>query len=129
MKLFDFVNSISYNKIDLFETDEKAEKLYLPYLVNKNFSFFVDTIFHANEMNCCWALDKKMQFDFMRFGIRKKKRRSTWLKKETEENIEIIKQSYGYNNSKAQEVLNILGPREIELLKQSLYKGGTNKDE
>jgi hypothetical protein len=74
-------------------------------------------------------LDKKMQFDFMRFGIRKKKRRSTWLKKETEENIEIIKQSYGYNNSKAQEVLNILGPREIELLKQSLYKGGTNKDE
>lgn len=126
MKLKDFLNSINYNKEALLDNDDKAEKLYQPFLTNKSLSFFVDTIFHANEMNCFWAMDKKMQFDFLRLSIRKKKRFSTWFKKEEEEDIEVIKQVFGYNNAKAEEVLNILGPNDIDKLKKSLYKGGND---
>jgi flavorubredoxin len=70
-------------------------------------------------------LDPKSQFDFHRLSVRKKKRFSPWLRKETEENISIIKQVYGYTDAKAREVLNILSSKDIEKLKQSLYKGGT----
>jgi hypothetical protein len=47
------------------------------------------------------------------------------LRKETEENIALIKEVYGYTNEKAREVLNILSSKDIAKLKQSLYKGGT----
>lgn len=126
MKLNEWLNSINHDKKDLVAGDEKAESLYQPYYVNKNFSFFVDTIFHANEMNCNWELDKKMQYDFLRLSIRKKKRYCTWVKKSTEEDIEVIKQVFGYNDAKAQEVLNILGPGDMDKLKMSLYKGGND---
>jgi len=126
MKLNEWLNSINHDKKDLVAGDEKAESLYQPYYVNKNFSFFVDTIFHANEMNCNWELDKKMQYDFLRLSIRKKKRYCQWVKKSTEEDVEAVKEVFGYNDAKAQEVLNILGPGDLDKLKKSLYKGGND---
>lgn len=129
MKIKEFVDSINYNKKPLLDNDEKAEKLYPSYLVNKNFSNFTDTIFYANEMNCYWELDKKMQFDFLRLGIRKKKRFSPWIKKQNDDDVEIIKHAYAYNNKKAEEVLNILGPGDINKIKESLNLGGLNNSE
>jgi hypothetical protein len=65
----------------------------------------------------------------MRISIRKKKRYVEWFKKDIQENIELVKQAFGYNDAKANEVLNILGPGELDKLKQSLHKGGNdNKD-
>ena len=129
MELKDFLNSINYDKKPLLDQDEKAEKTYPPFIVNKCLSFFPDTLLHANEINCHWWADKKMQFDFYRMSIRKKKRYSSWLKKSTEENIVIIKEVFGYTDAKAQEVLNILGPSDIEKLKLFLQKGGLNNKE
>jgi hypothetical protein len=65
-----------------------------------------------------------MQFDFHRASIRKKKRYSPWIKKEDDENIAIIRRVYNYNESKAREVLNIIGPNNLDKLKKSLDKGG-----
>lgn len=126
MELFDFINSINYNKKPLLDDDERDEKNYLPFLVNKSFSFFPDTIFHSNEMNLRWEMDKKMQFDFYRLSVRKKKRFNTWIKKNTEEDIEAIKKAFNYTDSKANEVLNILGPSDIEEIKLFIYEGGNN---
>jgi hypothetical protein len=129
MKLFDFLNSINYDKKALLDIDEKSSELYNSYLVNRCMSFFPDTLFHSNEMNCNWDIDKKMQFDFYRFAVRKKKRYSKWIKKETSDDIELIKEVYNYTDAKAQEVLNILGPGDLDKLKQSLEKGGFNNKE
>ena len=41
--------------------------------------------------------------------------------------IEIIKEVYNYTDAKAQEVLNILGPQDLDQIRRSLYKGGTDK--
>lgn len=125
MRLKDFLQSINYDKTPLLDGDEKFKELYPQYIVNRCLSFFPDTIFHANEMNCNWDLDKKMQFDFHRFSIRKKKRFSPWVTKQKQEDVELIKEIYGYTESKAIEALNILGPGDLETLKKSLDKGGT----
>jgi hypothetical protein len=129
MELKEILNSINYDKKALFDEETNANKYYPAYVVNRCLSFFTDTILHANEMNCKWELDKKMQFDFYRFGIRKNKRYSPWVKKQEDENISIIKEVYGYTDAKAREVLNILGPGELDILKMSLQKGGTNSKE
>lgn len=129
MELKHILNSINYDKIPLFNDEQKADKHYPAFIVNRCLSFFNDTIFYANEMNCKSSLDKQMQFDYYRFAIRKKKRFSPWIKKQTEENISLIKQVYGYTDIKAQEVLNIFGPSDLETLKSSLHKGGANSKE
>lgn len=129
MDLKDILNSINYNKKPLFDEEQRVDRLYPAFIVNRVMSFFNDTIFYANEMNCHWEMDKKMQFDFYRFGLRKKKRFSPWVKKQSDENIAIIKEVYGYNDAKAQEVLNILGPEGLKTLRMSLEKGGSNNKE
>ena len=85
LKLKDFLASINHDKKPLLDKDEGDVRLYKPFVVNRCLSYFPDTIFHANEMNCTPWLDNKSQFDFYRLGIRKKKRFSPWLKKEAEE--------------------------------------------
>ena len=61
--------------------DEQWEKNYQPYLVNKNYSNFQDTILYANEMNKYHNLDNKLQFDYLLNSIRPRKRFSPWHKK------------------------------------------------
>jgi hypothetical protein len=125
LKLKDYLGSINHNKKALLDKDENDPRLYPAFVVNRCLSYFPDTIFHANEMNCVPWLDNKSQFDFHRLAIRKKKRFSPWLKKETEDNILLIRQVYGYTESKAREVLNILSEENLEQIKKSLDTGGT----
>ena len=127
MKLGDFLSSINYDKKPLLDKDESATRLYSAFVVNRCLSYFVDTIFHSNEMNCAPWLENKSQFDFHRLAIRKKRRFSNWVKKEVEDDIDLIKQAYGYSDRKAREVLNILGPQDLDQIRRSLYKGGTDK--
>ena len=124
MQLKDFLSSINHDKKPLMDKDENAARVYPAFVVNRCLSYFADTIFHANEMNCNPWLDNKSQFDFHRIAIRKKKRYSPWLKKETEENISLIRTAYGYTDAKAREVLNILSQEDLKKLKKFLDIGG-----
>jgi len=120
---FDFVNSIQYDKKDLI-VDDWSERQYNPFIINKSLSFGPDTVIQANEMNSRPHLDKKLQFDFLRNIVTAKKRYNKWLKREKLEAIDIVKQYYGYNTVKAQEVVSILSQQQIDSLKQKLKKGG-----
>ena len=120
---FDFVNSIHYDKKDLI-VDDWSERQYNPFIINKSLSFGADTVIQTNEMNSRPHLDKKLQFDFLRNIISAKKRFNKWLKKEKLEAIELVKQYYGYNTVKAQEVVSILSHQQIDSIKQKLKKGG-----
>lgn len=124
MQLKDFLSSINHDKKPLLDTDENAVKAYTPFVVNRCLSYFADTLFHANEMNCSPWLDNKSQFDFYRLAVRKKKRFSPWLRKDTEENVTLIKQAYGYTESKAREVLNILSTEDLQSIRKALDTGG-----
>tara|TARA_B100000073_G_scaffold211394_1_gene175661 strand:- start:1350 stop:1727 length:378 start_codon:yes stop_codon:yes gene_type:complete len=123
MELKDWLNSINQNKQDLSE-DPDACKKYPAYIVNRCLSGHIDAIMFANEMNKWNQTSKDMQYQFLLHSLRKKKRFSPWLRQEKIDNIELIKQYYGYSNEKAQQALKILTPEQIEFIKKKLNKGG-----
>ena len=128
MKLGDYLNAINYTKEPLLDTDdESVEKGYTPFVVNRCLSYFIDTVLYANEMNRRPETDKKMQFDYLQRSIRKNKRYSKWLKQESVENLDIIKQYYGYSDTKAKEVMDILTADDIEFMRNRLNIGGVGK--
>ena len=119
MKLSDFLTAINYSKEPLFDTeDEMVQKDYVPYIINRCLSYFPDTILHANEMNKFNHLEKRLQFDYLKHAIRKRKRYSKWLKDETSKDLDLIKRSFNYSNRKAKEALSILSEEDIENIKK-----------
>ena len=120
---FDFANSINYTKENLM-VDDWSEKQYNAFIINKSLSHGIDTVVAANEMNARPHLDAKLQYDFLQGFVRKKKRFNKWLKAEKEENLEIIKEYFGYSNVRAQETLRILSDEDIVEIKKLLNKGG-----
>jgi len=123
MNPFEFVNAINYSKENLI-TDNITEKAYNAYMINRSLSYFPDTVLAANEMNVNHQLDKKMQFDFLLNIVRKRKRFSKWEKKIDNNNMEIVKEYYGYSDQKALSVLPLLSDEQLKLLKTKIYKGG-----
>mgnify|MGYP001231890947 CR=1 FL=1 len=123
---FDYVNSINVTKKDIMP-DDITEKAYPAFMVNRALSYFNDTVLYANEMNVNHHIDNKLQYHFLINIIRKKKRFSKWLKPQEVDNLELIKEYYGYSNEKAKSVLRLFNNEQIELLKQRIYKGGKRK--
>jgi len=123
---FDYVNSINISKKDIMH-DDISEKSYPAFMVNRALSYFNDTVLYANEMNVNHHIDNKLQYHFLINIIRKKKRFSKWLKPQEVNNLELIKEYYGYSNEKAKSVLPLFNDEQIELLKQRIYKGGKRK--
>jgi len=126
MNPFEYVKAINTSKKDIM-VDDLAEKEYPAFLVNRSLSYFQDTILYANEMNIQHHIDSRLQFDFFINIIKKKNRFSKWLKPTEIDNIEIIKEYYGYSNEKAKSVLALFGQNEIDALRQRIYKGGRSK--
>ena len=128
-KLSDYLNAINWTKVNLLDGDDLTwEKKYPPYIVNKCLSMHYDTIAQANEMNGYHFLDKKVQFHFYINSIRKKKRfGGKWLSQAKLKNLEYVKEYYGYSNEKAKDALNILTEEQIELIKNTLSKGGRTR--
>jgi len=123
---FDYVNSINISKKDIMH-DDISEKSYPAFMVNRALSYFNDTVLYANEMNVNHHIDNKLQYNFLINIIRKKKRFSKWLKPQEVNNLELIKEYYGYSNEKAKSVLPLFNNEQIELLKQRIYRGGKRK--
>jgi len=121
---FDFANSINTSKEYLI-VDERTEKEYNPFIVNRAMGFGKDTVIAANEMNSRPHIDNKLQYDFLREVVRPAKRYNKWIKSE-EENIETIQQFFGYSFMKAKETLNLLNDTQIDLIRihLSTSKGG-----
>ena len=126
MNPFDYLNAINSTKKDIM-VDDIAEKDYNAFMVNRGLSYFSDTVLYANEMNRFHQLDGRLQFDFLINITRKKKRFSKWFKSTDDENLNVIKEYYGYSNEKAKTVLSLLSINQIEDLKQRIYKGGRTK--
>ena len=124
-ELKDYLNAINQTKEPLMDTeDEQWEKKYPPFIINKCVAPFPDTIMLLNEINQLPHLDNKLQFDFLINSLRPRKRYTPWLKAKKLENLEYVKEFYGYNNEKAKTALDILNDEQISYIKRKLYKGG-----
>ena len=123
MNPFEYCNAINYTKKDIM-TDDVAEKAYSPYMVNRQLSYFPDTVLAANEMNRNHHIDNRLQFDFFINIVRKRKRFSKWFKPELISDLDAVKKYYGYSNEKARQVLTLLSTEQINELKNKVAKGG-----
>ena len=127
-ELKDYLNAINSTKERLLDSeDEEWEKKYPPFVVNKCVYPFQDTIMLVNEINQLPHLDKKLQFDFLLNSVRSRKRYTPWLKANKLDNLEDVKEYYGYSNEKAKQALDILTDEQIATIKQKLNKGGMRK--
>ena len=124
MELKDWLNSINQTKKNLIEEDPDTLKDYPPYIINRCLSGHIDCIIYANEMNMNHHLDKDMQYSFYLNILRKRKRFSPWLRKDTITDLECVKQYYGYSNEKASQALKILTKEQLTFIKQRLDIGG-----
>jgi hypothetical protein len=123
MNPFDYVTAITYTKKNMI-VDDETESAYQPYMVNRSLSYFQDTVAVANAMNSQYMLDNKLQFDFLINIVRKRKRFSKWLKPEIVDDLEVVKEYYGYSNEKAKQVLSLLTTQNIQHLRIRINKGG-----
>lgn len=123
-ELFEYINHI----FDKKEYD-KAIPYYAPYIINKGMSMHIDTILFGNEMNMNAHLSHRMQYDYLYYSVRKGKRYTKWANKSKKNfaDLELIKEYYGYNITKARQALGILSDEDIETIRKKLVKGGLNE--
>jgi Bacteriophage clamp loader A subunit len=124
LRPLDFVKDISENKKDIL--DEENEKYYKPWTINRYLSMHPTTVMFANEMNLRPMLSKRMQYDYYMQAIRKERRFFKYAKEEEIDNIEMVKEYFGYGKNKAKDVMKLLSDEDIAYIKQRLYKGGHN---
>jgi len=125
MELKDWLNSINQTKQNLIDEDPSLEREYPSYIINRCFSGHVDSIMFSNEMNRYHFLSKKMQYDFFINILRKKKRFSPWIRKDTIKDLDYVKRYYGYSNEKAKQSLRILTKEQLTFIKSKFETGGT----
>ena len=123
-ELKDWLNSINSNKNNLIEEDPESISSYPPYIVNRCLSGTVDSVLFANEMNLNAHLDKDMQYSFLLYTLRKRKRFSPWLKKEQVDDLDLVKKHYGYSNEKAKVAVSLLTKTQIEQIRNKHDMGG-----
>lgn len=127
---FDFMNAASFSKDDVInnhENPEMAEQLYTPYIVNRGFANFQDTILHANEMNMRADLFKDAQFQYYRGALRKRKRFSKWPKADKSNDLDAIQEVYQCNRTVAKLYLKALSSDDLKSIHNKMSVGGVSK--
>ena len=121
MELKDWLKSINTQKIDIM--NETNEDEYNPYVMNTVMKRFPDAIGFANYLNINTQLPKRLQYDFYLYGLRKKSRFTNVNKKQSNVDINAIKEYYQVNEKRAEEYLKLLGDN-IKEIHKCLNKGG-----
>jgi len=97
---------------------------YNPFLTNRAFSAFIDTIMFAEQMNQAHQLSPALQYDFYYYGIRKGSRFDPIPKTQEPEGLDVVMEYYGYSRQKALEALRLLSKQDLLNICKSQDKGG-----
>jgi len=124
--LFDYLNNINNGNGDIMSTADD-EKAYSAFMVNRGLSYFPDTVLHANLMNIHHHTDSRLQYDFLRSSIRKKKRYSKWFKSSEDQTLTVITEYYNCSMQKAKEYSNILSDEDIKAISEMIDRGGFSR--
>ena len=125
--IFKFVASVSKSKTDLIkdaENPEEMEKKYNPYITNRAFSFYLDTILHANEMNSKHSLFKDAQYRYYLGSLRPRYRESEWFKAKKDTDLDNIQQYYQCNRTIAKQYMKVLSDENLKVINIRVSKGG-----
>jgi len=117
------------NSILSGKTPVDVENDYAQWRTNTVLANHKDLIFYVNELNVNYSITDKMHYDYLYNSVKKQKR---WFKSESkeekkqretkEELISLVSEYYKYNTVRTKEVLKILTPEQIDIIRKS--KGG-----
>ena len=101
----DIVPSILQTKKDVLDDP----KDYKPFLINRSLSYHMDCIMYVNQMNMNHSLPGKLQYQYLLNTIRPMKRKfAPWQKADINQDINCVKEYFGYSNQKAKEECTII---------------------
>jgi len=127
-----YENSINSGK-ELLKLENQEFK-YEKWRTNTALANHLDTIMDANQMNLNYHLTDQMHYEYLFYGIRKKKRfgskkseRDKQLEREQKEQadkIALVSEYYKYNTVNAKAALRVLTESQLEIIKRKLERGG-----
>lgn len=115
---FDYVKAINEKKTLLEPSGFNS------YLAIRSFSYHLDTVLVANEMNKYPDLPPEVQYAFLYENIRKGRRFSPWYKEQEVPHLEMVMEYYNYSKQKALAALQVLTQSDLREIKTKLDKGG-----
>ena len=124
---FDFIKSVSHSNKDLIldsDYPQQTEKQYNAFIINRGFSYFEDTILHANELNMRHHLFEDAQYRYYLGMLRPRNRFSKWHKAEKNKDLDVIQQTYLVNRTVAKMYLKTLTKENLKTIHTKLEKGG-----
>lgn len=123
---FDFIKSINEKQYIILDKDN--EKQYVPFVVNRGLSQFMDCVPYVYKMNILYMLPQKLQYDYLYYGVRKNKRFSSWAKESKYDHLQEIIDYYKCNKQKAINILSRLTDDQVNVIvKRASSTGGLKK--
>lgn len=126
---FRYIKAVGQTKEDVWNED--SEKEYMPFLTNRNFSLFPDTVLFAQAMNEMWHLPHHMQYVFYLNILRPASRYygGKWPKREKNEALMTLIHDHKLGSRSAKQALQFLSEEQLQELADSRKdKGGVNDE-
>ena len=126
MSPFDIIKNINSGTTEDVPEFEGFDDGYVPFIINRHFSYFPDTVMLANEMNKQLhdETPKEHQYSFYINTVVKRKRFAKWVKKDVNKAVEKLAEHYNCSIEKACAYLDLLTDDEIKTITTKEY-GGT----
>jgi hypothetical protein len=112
MNPFDIVNDLSYSKVGLIGSENESD--YNAFIINKAFSYFIDGVLYANELNGLAHLTPRAQHDYYLRSLRKSKRFSKWHKRIISEQVSCVAEYFQFSNAKASDAIRAMTQEQVE---------------
>ena len=122
--MWDLVNAVSYTKDPACLDDERFNSTYVPFIVNRAFSYHHDSVLAANVINERPWLDKYLQFRFLSGTLRPRKRYSPWVKNIIADDVRVVAEYYGCSVRHAKTLVDLHSPEQLSHMRVRLSKGG-----
>jgi hypothetical protein len=123
-KLFEFVDAVSHTKDAGFMDDPTWEKEYIPFIVNRAFSYHRDSVLAANVMNERPHLQKNLQAWFYLNTLRARKRYASWHKNSVSDDVRVVSEYYGCSLHHATSLVSLHTSEQLLTMRTRMYKGG-----
>jgi len=125
---FRYIKAVGQTKDDIWNEDSNGE--YVPFLTNRCFSLYADTVLFAQMMNEMWHLPADMQYRFYLNILRPASRYSgKWPKREKNEAVMTLIHDHKLGSRSAKQALQFLSKEQLQELADSRKdKGGVNDE-
>jgi hypothetical protein len=119
---FDLIGSINDKKYVPFGPE--AERAYVPFVINRALSNFIDAVPYVHFLNQHPQLPHRMQYDYLYHGLRKMKRFGKWNKLEKHEYLEDVMKYFEVSQQKAIGMIDRLTEEQLKSLRAKMNNFG-----